>query len=755
MSFYGSTYTYGNSSITGSQTIGGGQTVTGTQTLYNSGTRQAECQIFNTSSVGVGISFGAAETEYKQAYMKFKFGTVNTASSSNRIAFDIYGHDDLLNILGSGNVGIGTTSPGYKLHVDGTALCKKLIVSSAGTTVGYSHIDVGDNWHGIVLRGDVTGYDTSFSVTATNKLTFIEYGGVFVFKKINTSENTTIATIDSSGVSASGFIKSGSNSSYLLTGDGGHVASSSFASSGHTHSYLPLAGGTLTGDVVFSGDNSIYWSRNTDYARISFKNDSDADDDSYMWFQTADNGNEYFKWSHVNTDWMTLKSDGLRVSGSLVLHTGNYTSYCATAGHNHNGTYLPLSGGTATGQVIISKSGAAEYCGLAVGGTRTNISTTVADQTAMIQIIAGSGYSTTNSTAIGFHNPGISSAVLEYRNTGSGQGHFNFRSDDSNWNVRIAGNTVWHSGNDGSGSGLDADTLDGWDSSTFLSIGGRNLVSYEESLGGDSDSEYFQLCNPHNIYLTYGTGWYTISFDIRTDVSSNGGYFYPDPGSNPRFLFTPTNFSSSTSWEHKVFRINVTDAGSDKTWSSISVYFGYGSGAIVHVKNVKLEKGQVETAFSYPDNYFLNRNNYTSYAASSSHNHDGVYAPYSHSHSYLPLSGGTVNGQTIISKTGSYTDSGLVVGGTSTNINPSVADQTSMIQLVAGSGGSTNSSAIGFHNPGISSATIEYRNTASNTGYFNFRSDNSTWDVKINGYTVWHNGNTSALTNTEIDNIIT
>ena len=37
-------------------------------------------------------------------------------------------------------------------------------------------------------------------------------------------------------------------------------------------------------------------------------------------------------------------------------------------------------------------------------------------------------------------------------------------------NVLINGNTVWHSGNDGSGSGLDADVLDGQDGSYYLSL---------------------------------------------------------------------------------------------------------------------------------------------------------------------------------------------------------------------------------------------------------------------------------------------
>lgn len=81
------------------------------------------------------------------------------------------------------------------------------------------------------------------------------------------------------------------------------------------------AGDTMTGNLTFSNDSMIQWSRNTDYASISFKNASDSDTDSYMHFKTGDNGNEYFKWSLVESattpithNPMNLKKDGLYVN---------------------------------------------------------------------------------------------------------------------------------------------------------------------------------------------------------------------------------------------------------------------------------------------------------------------------------------------------------------------------------------------------------------------------------------------------------
>lgn len=97
--------------------------------------------------------------------------------------------------------------------------------------------------------------------------------------------------------------------------------------------YLRLTGGWMLGDINFGGDKKIHWGLNTDSASISFKNDGDGDANSYMSFDTSDNGNEYFRWSHsqgsINTEWMALRSDGLRVRGTKV----------SLEGHSHNDLY--------------------------------------------------------------------------------------------------------------------------------------------------------------------------------------------------------------------------------------------------------------------------------------------------------------------------------------------------------------------------------------------------------------------------------
>lgn len=126
-------------------------------------------------------------------------------------------------------------------------------------------------------------------------------------------------------------------------------------------SFLLKSGGTMTGSTTMSNANihfnttgtGLVWSMNTDGAGIRFNNTGDQDANSCLEFYTLDNGTEFFKWSHTSsgsasTEWMSLKSDGLRIKGNLVYHAGNKPTPeaigAATSGHTHN--YVASGGGT-------------------------------------------------------------------------------------------------------------------------------------------------------------------------------------------------------------------------------------------------------------------------------------------------------------------------------------------------------------------------------------------------------------------------
>ncbi|EOY4808524.1 phage tail protein, partial [Escherichia coli] len=146
------------------------------------------------------------------------------------------------------------------------------------------------------------------------------------------------------------------------------------------------SGDILSGGLTFENDSILAWIRNTDWAKIGFKNDADSDTDSYMWFETGDNGNEYFKWrskqSTTIKDLMNLKWDalyvlvnaivngevisksanGLRIAygnyGFFIRNDGSNTYFMLTNSGDNMGTYnglRPLWINNATGAVSMGR----------------------------------------------------------------------------------------------------------------------------------------------------------------------------------------------------------------------------------------------------------------------------------------------------------------------------------------------------------------------------------------------------------------
>lgn len=293
-----------------------GDTMTGT--LYmnlpaESWSLQAICAKGGTSGRHAHVGFGVEASTCNMSYISHHH--VADGSTSNYLTMGLYGKDELLNILANGNVGIGTTSPSAKLHINGTVKSQLITVTPTG------------------------------------------------------------------------------NDCYNITNSSGTVTSK--------RGYEPTNGYS-------------YWS---------------AEQNGYE-IRIHDNGGLKF-----------AKFKGSPTFVYDILHSGNYTSWVYSKTDSDD-RYVNITGDTMTGALIINAAGSQSNSPLAVGydSAHRNINASVADQTTMIQIIAGTG-GTTNSSAIGFHNPGISSAVLEYKNVSASIGYFNFRSDNVTWNVGIGTTT--------------------------------------------------------------------------------------------------------------------------------------------------------------------------------------------------------------------------------------------------------------------------------------------------------------------------
>lgn len=229
--------------------------------------------------------------------------------------------------------------------------------------------------------------------------------------------------------------------------------------------YLPLAGGNTTGPIwrkmnadTSNAETAIGWKKKGDDTIIAYIGYYNVPQKIFINAIGAD----AFYTDAVGKYSLVIGNNHLTYNTYSILHTGNFTagtnyqapiSDIATirsnasngnTAYNSLGNYLPLSGGVVTTGGQITTAGSTN--GVYGGGIQVRESN-----------YAGSSATDAveNAPGITFHWASVNVFKLWMSRGGS-----------LNW----GGNTVWHSGNDGAGSGLDADTLDGYNSNQLTSI---------------------------------------------------------------------------------------------------------------------------------------------------------------------------------------------------------------------------------------------------------------------------------------------
>ncbi|MEE0968274.1 MAG: hypothetical protein U0M06_02735 [Clostridia bacterium] len=300
---------------------------------------------------------------------------------------------------------------------------------------------------------------------------------------------------------------------YITAGDGG--------------SYLPLSGGIISGTsayplVVNTTDvqSGIQFLSNNDLlgviinggdygtALINFKG-------KYRALGIDNDGNAYTTIDYSNTK-------------ANLLHTYNYSSYA-----------LPLSGGTLSGDLLFDNNNHNRI----IMSRRGNYAAIGNDYNKLLLEFKYSTYST-------YHGMMIDEYGLNYT----------LRTD----NGTIEKYKVWNEYNDGSGSGLDADLLDGYDSSYIMKHGGNWTASTDTAgifafgFGGSSAglaNNYgagIQLCNAQGVNAkpssnNSNSNWYSqLLFGTDNRVyarfNTNGGGW---SGQN-KIAYVTDNVASAT-----------------------------------------------------------------------------------------------------------------------------------------------------------------------------------------------------------------
>ena len=169
--------------------------------------------------------------------------------------------------------------------------------------------------------------------------------------------------------------------------------------------------------------------------------------------------------------------------------------------HNHDGTYLKLSGGDLTGPITLVANG-------------NNIASFQSAASIGIVSLKGNG---TYGTRLDINNKDNTETVVRADYDGnvtakkfikSGGTSSQFLKADGS----VDSNSYWHAGNDGTGSGLDADTLDGYHIDNNI----QYAYFYSSPASNDTNEDWYLLLQTQ--------GYITEDCVIHVDASGNNRF---------------------------------------------------------------------------------------------------------------------------------------------------------------------------------------------------------------------------------------
>ena len=277
-------------------------------------------------------------------------------------------------------------------------------------------------------------------------------------------------------VYAAKFITNGSSNQYVVLGDGTTKALSDFSLDSEItetlKSYLPLAGGTMTGPIVRNYETAS----NSPVLQIGANNVDARIFRVYDYNTYKNNPGDVGKYGFN----LTYNGSGDGVNNSLTLYADNQSAATQVVGWQVNQAGQMGIGAAASTSYRLNVSGSANATTLYESGTSlTNKYVTLAtDQTI-------TGFKTFSRAAFGGitieRSGSTNAASIIFKNTNGTLGSIGMTGAINGGLIRWSDTTstsytIWDSGNDGAGSGLDADLLDGYHSSHFATADHKHTV---------------------------------------------------------------------------------------------------------------------------------------------------------------------------------------------------------------------------------------------------------------------------------------
>lgn len=339
------------------------------------------------------------------------------------------------------------------LPIDNTTLSKEGGVLSVIGGVGGGSVD------GIILNGTTYSPDeTTKLITLPNYPTTLPASDVYSWAKQPNKPSYSFGELSSHPTTL-----------------GGYGITDAYTKSDADGKYVLKAGDTVTGDLSVAGQ---LFAGNEQFVATLLYTFIGRDKGIYF-SNDANNGslyvNTHYDRSHQAGSFIINEANGVvtfqnnpTVKSNTILHTGNY------AGELDN-RYVNKAGDTMTGKLLFNADSGIDLISI----PRTK-------------------------SAISFNNAGSNRIGINFTD---GDGNLRIARTDINqdWasgdvNILLGSNNykVWHAGNDGSGSGLDADLLDGkhlhqgqWDSICYIGKDGvleiGKYIDFHEEQGMSSD----------------------------------------------------------------------------------------------------------------------------------------------------------------------------------------------------------------------------------------------------------------------------
>ena len=348
----------------------------------------------------------------------------------------------------------GTSGAGFLAQLDGNNSAANGayigFVNAANTRYFISQLDTNNDinyyyFNGSAWSSSIMKLSNAGAATFTSTLRVGGATGNFLIDSYTTSKIGVRSWTDTSGTTNNFFVQNSANYNYGIVG----VVSASGTSTGDVYGlgYSPSAGTSMTPVLNWTSAGYVGIQNSEPQARLhigaALINSADATNGLIL-KQTSTN----------ETTGIYLERSGER-KGYAIYVGGSFDSL--NFQRNNAGTKSDTLTLTRDGHVGINQQNPT-----GLGGPSF--------------VVAGSGYpevivekTGANARKWGFTVGSDGSYLLRDYTSGanvftvntSGTGNFNS-------NITVSGNTVWHSANDGSGSGLDADLLDGRDSGGYM-----------------------------------------------------------------------------------------------------------------------------------------------------------------------------------------------------------------------------------------------------------------------------------------------